>query len=113
MLGGNSEVCYHPLIGRPYYVSTHTAVEWSQRESNDKTFVKLWKDVFSLTYSLAYLTGLGHEFVEQFIKLLQSFPFFWRVESKNDFNKQLKIMSYHPCKNVKKLIQLLGKKMHQ
>ena len=46
MFGGNSEVCYHPLIGRPYYISTQTAVEWSQRESNDRTFVKLCKYMF-------------------------------------------------------------------
>jgi hypothetical protein len=62
---------------------------------------------------LAYLTGLSHEFGKQFIKLLQSLPFFWRVESRNDFNKELKIMSYHlGKKNVKKLIQVL-EKMHQ
>jgi len=56
---------------------------------------------------LAYLTGFSHEFVEQFIKLLKSFPFFWRVESRNDFNKEVKIMSYHPGKNGKMLIQVL------
>jgi hypothetical protein len=98
MFGGNSEVCYCPLIGRPYYISTHTAVELSQQESNDRTFVKLLRNV-------ARLTGLSHEFVEQLIKLLQSFPFFWRVESRNDINKKLKIMSYCPGKkNVKKLV---------
>jgi hypothetical protein len=41
---------------------------------------------------VAYLAGLIREFVEQFIELLKSLPFFWRVESKNDINKELKIM---------------------
>jgi hypothetical protein len=47
---------------------------------------------------LAYLTGLSRAFGEQFIKLLQSLPFFWRVESRNYFNKELKIVAYHPGK---------------
>jgi len=47
---------------------------------------------------LVYLTGLSHAFGEQFIKLLHSLPFFWRVESRNDFNKELKIIANYPGK---------------
>jgi hypothetical protein len=76
-------------------MSTHAAAEWSQRESNDRTVIKLGKDV--VIDVLAYLTGISHEFVEQLISFCNHCHFFRRVESRNGFNKEL-IMSFHPGK---------------